>query len=148
MSQFLVPFPESVREIALLLRDRVLAVVPKAHETVWDATNAVSLVYAPTSRSSDGVCHIAIYSKHVNLGFNEGASLPDPEGVLKGTGTHIRHATFREPDDTEAGWIDDYLDAALEVADQSRAMGDEGTTIRVMEGRKRRPGRPAGEPAI
>ena len=138
--ELLAPFPGTVQDIALRLRARVLSVVPNAHEFVWDASNAVSLVYAPATRWQDGVCHIAIYAKHVNLGFNDGATLPDPLGMLKGTGTRIRHVTFRQPDETKAGWIDDYLRAALEAAGLTSDMGDRGTTVRVMEGPKRRPG--------
>jgi hypothetical protein len=134
----LAPFPDVVRTTALQLRKRVLTVIPAAHETVWDAINAVSLAYSDTERGT-GVCHVATYSKHVNLGFNEGASMPDPLGLLVGGGTHIRHVTFRQPMDTEVNWIDDYLREALNVVGLTTAMGDRGTTVRVMEGRKRRP---------
>ena len=136
--EFLAPFPSVVEDTALQLRKRVLAVLPKAHETVWDAINAVSLAYSNTAGGT-GVCHIASYSKHVNLGFDEGASMPDRLGLLAGTGKHIRHVTFREPADADAAWIDDYLQQALGAVGLTSSMGDGGTTIRVMQGRKRRP---------
>ena len=47
LTEFLAPFSDDIQAIALALRKRVLAVMPDAHEFVWDATNAVSLVYAP-----------------------------------------------------------------------------------------------------
>jgi hypothetical protein len=140
LTEFLAPFPDDVGEIALRLRARVLGVMPNAHEVVWDATNAVSLVYAPTTRWQDGVCHIAVYSKHANLGFNDGASLADPLGILTGTGSRIRHVTFRSVDDVDAAWVDDYLRAALTNAHESGGMGDGGTTVRASAGPKRRPG--------
>src|SRR6185503_1986161 len=111
--EFLEPFPDDVAEIGLALRTRVLGSMPCAHEIVWDATNAVSLVYAPSARWQDGVVHIATYTKHVNLGFNDGASLDDPSGLLRGTGSRIRHVTCRSVDDVAAAWVDDYLHAAL-----------------------------------
>lgn len=113
--------------------------MPNAHEFAWDATNAVSLVYAPASRWQDAVCHIATYAKHANLGFNNGAALPDPLGVLAGTGTRIRHVTFRTTAEVEATWIDDYVRAAIANANLTPDMGDGGTTVRVSEGPKRRP---------
>jgi hypothetical protein len=137
---FLDAFPDDVVEIVLRLRDRVLAVVPNANEVLWDATNAVSLVFTPSARWQDGICHIAVYSKHANLGFNKGATLPDPLGVLSGTGTSIRHATFRSVDDVTAEWIDDYLRAALVQDGLSEQMGDRTTSVRVSKGPKRRPG--------
>ncbi|MGH8977573.1 MAG: hypothetical protein ACRDV7_05820 [Acidimicrobiia bacterium] len=44
LAKFLVPFDEDVRATVVALRGRVLGVFPNAHEVVWDATNAVSLV--------------------------------------------------------------------------------------------------------
>ena len=138
--EFLAPFGDDVHEIVHRLRIRVLGVMPEAHEIVWDATNAVSLVYAPSTRWQDGVCHIAVYSKHANLGFNDGATLADPLGVLTGTGARIRHVTFRTAGEADAPWVEDYLRAALAHADHTSAMGDGGTTVRVSDGPKRRPG--------
>jgi hypothetical protein len=139
---FLSPFDEALGETVLRLRDRVLSVMPNAHEVVWDAVNAVSIAFTPTTRWQDGICHIATYSKHANLGFNEGASHPDPMRILQGTGNHIRHVTFRTPDDAspaKAPWIEDYLRTAMKAAGMKPDEGDRGTTIRVMKGAKRRP---------
>ena len=136
---FLEPFPDDVTEVVLALRDRVLVSMPKAHETVWDATNAVSLVYSPSTRWQEGVVHIATYARHANLGFNDGASLDDPARVLSGTGARIRHVTCRSLDDVAAPWVDDYVRAALAHAGLDSSMGDGGTTVRASRGPKRRP---------
>jgi hypothetical protein len=130
-----------VVEVVLALRERVLGVVPDAHEVVWDAANAVSLVVGPSSHWQEGVCHIAAYARHANLGFNEGASLDDPLGILQGEGKHIRHVTFRSPEDVDAAsWIEQYVRAALTHAGESERMGDRGTTVRSSAGPERRPG--------
>jgi hypothetical protein len=136
---FLAPLPDGVQELALGLRERVLTVMPNAHEFVWDATNAVSLAYTPTTRWQDSVVHIASYAKWVNLGFNEGALLDDPLGILVGSGGHIRHVRFVAIGDLDAVWLDDYLRAALDNAGCRADMGDGGTTVRISEGPKRRP---------
>ncbi len=117
----------------------MLEFLPNAHEVVWDATNALSLVFTLTDRWQDGICHVALYSKHMNLGFNDGALLDDPEAVLKGTGARIRHATFSSPDAVDAAWIDDYLAAAVANVDMTVEIGDGGTTIRESSGPRRRP---------
>jgi hypothetical protein len=36
---------------------------------------------------------------HVNVQFADGALLPDPEGIVEGTGKRIRHVKCRTPDD-------------------------------------------------
>jgi len=40
-------------------------------------------------------CYVVGYAKHVNLGFCEGTGLPDPEGLLEGTGKTMRHVKLR-----------------------------------------------------
>jgi len=137
--EFLAPFSDEVHELALGLRNRVLRVMPNVHEFVWDATNAVSLAYTPTTRWQDSVVHIASYTKWVNLGFNDGASLDDSLGILAGTGSRVRHVSFRATGDLEAPWLDEYLRAAMNNANCGVDMGDGGTTIRVSAGPKRRP---------
>lgn len=139
LAEFLAPFDDNVTAIAHRLRNVVLTSMPNAHEFVWDATNAISLVYSPTTRWQDGVCHIAVYTGHVNLGFNRGATLEDPGQRLQGTGTSIRHVGFRTADDTAAPWIAGYLAAAMAQVQMARGDGDAGTTIRRSAGAKRRP---------
>ena len=136
--EFLEPFAVDVQQIALGLRARVLGVMPNAHEFVWNATNAVSLVYTPTTRWRDGVVHVATYSKRVNLGFNDGAWLADPLGILAGSGSRIRHVSFFSAGDVGAAWIEQYLTAALAHAGVTTDAGDRGTTVRVSEGPNRR----------
>lgn len=39
--------------------------------------------------------YVAVYSSHVNLGFYSGAELPDPDGLLEGTGKFMRHIKLK-----------------------------------------------------
>src|SRR5215472_19078472 len=48
------------------------------------------------------VCYIADYSVHVNLGFHQGARLPDGSGRLEGTGKGLRHLKLRTPGDASS----------------------------------------------
>jgi hypothetical protein len=141
LHEILAPFSGHVAETALALRDRVLAVVPRAHEIVWDATNAVSIVHSASPQwRTDAIPHIAVYANHANLGFNDGATVPDPLGILTGSGALIRHVTFRTVDEARgARWIDDHVLATAVAAGFDAAMGDGETTIRRSAGAKRRP---------
>jgi hypothetical protein len=91
------------------------------------------------ARWQDAVVHVATYTKHVNLGFNDGASLTDPLGILAGTGSRVRHVSFRSVEDVRAPWVDEYLHAAVAHGGLTASMGDGGTTVRVSKGPKRRP---------
>jgi hypothetical protein len=35
--------------------------------------------------------YVNVHSRHVNVGFFQGATLPDPAGLLQGTGRFMRH---------------------------------------------------------
>lgn len=39
--------------------------------------------------------YVNVFTAHVNVGFFQGASLPDPAGLLAGTGKRMRHAKLR-----------------------------------------------------
>jgi len=39
------------------------------YENIYDAYSAVAIGYGTSDRLSDGIFHIAVYSRHVNLGF-------------------------------------------------------------------------------
>lgn len=51
-----------------------------------------------------GIAYVGVFTRHVNLGFFQGASLPDPAGLLEGTGKYMRHVKLRpgEPCNSEA----------------------------------------------
>jgi hypothetical protein len=52
--------------------------------------------WAPTACVGDAAfAYVAAYSKHAAIGFFQGASLPDPAGLLEGSGKRMRHIKLR-----------------------------------------------------
>lgn len=121
-------------DLALAARAKVIALAPNANETVWDAYNAVSIGFA----YKESFLHIAVYAKHVNLGFNNGAHLPDPKKVLAGTGAHIRQITLRRLEDVEQPHIATYIKAAIRHAGGA-VKQEPQLSIRRMNSARRRP---------
>lgn len=39
--------------------------------------------------------YVGVFQAHVNVGFFRGAQLPDPSGLLQGTGKNMRHVKIR-----------------------------------------------------
>jgi hypothetical protein len=39
--------------------------------------------------------YVNVFTSHVNVGFFHGAALPDPAGLLQGTGKSMRHVKLR-----------------------------------------------------
>jgi hypothetical protein len=46
--------------------------------------------------------YVNIFTAHVNVGFFRGAEIPDPEGLLEGTGRFMRHVKLRPTDEGDA----------------------------------------------
>ena len=87
-----------VRELAEALRKLVREVAP-------GATERGHVGWGNIAYQAKGVfCYIAPLKDSVNLGFHRGADLPDPQGLLLGTGKSMRHVKIRSMDeiDTDA----------------------------------------------
>ena len=140
--RFLEPYSGPIRELALGLRELVIDELAPCHENIYDAYNAVALGYGSTERLKDGICHIAVYAHHVNLGFNHGANLADPADILRGSGKHIRHTTLNSSVDLNRPELRDYLRRARQQAALAPAAGTSRVVVSVVKGNypvKRRP---------
>jgi hypothetical protein len=146
--KFLKPYDLEIQDLALKLRALVLEEMAPCYENIYDAYSAVAIGYGSSERLSDGVFHIAVYSKHVNLGFNDGATLPDPLGILEGKGNRIRHISIQTPTDIARPEIRAYVRRARKTAiEDARKLGEtppkkpDGvvSTVKAIYPRKRRP---------
>ena len=145
---FLRPYDREIRDLALQLRDLVLEEMAPCYENIYDAYSAVAIGYGSSERLQDGVFHIAVYGKGVNLGFNDGATLDDPLGILIGEGKRIRHITVKRPEDLARPELRAYVRRALKVAsDDARKLGEAPpknlkgvvSTVKAIYPKKRRP---------
>ena len=88
---FLLPYSSDIQKLTLELRAFITDLVPEANELIWDNYNAVAMAYSKSEKLKDAFCHLAVYTKHVNVGFNRGAELSKSPVQLKGKGKLIRH---------------------------------------------------------
>ena len=142
LTRFLRPYDPSIRELALGLRELVISELAPCNENIYDAYNAVAIGYGLTDRMKDGICHIAVYAHHVNLGFNNGATLADPSDLLRGTGLRIRHITIRSTSDLKRPELRAYLRRALKQAQPAGPRRKSAGVVSVVKGNypvKRRP---------
>jgi hypothetical protein len=68
------------------LRNRL----PTAHEVVYEYADSVVISYSPDERGYEGVLALRVSAKGVDLYFNRGKELPDPDKLLLGTGKLVR----------------------------------------------------------
>jgi Domain of unknown function (DU1801) len=145
---FLRPYDREVRDLALQLRGLVLEEMAPCYENIYDAYSAVAIGYGTSDRLRDGIFHIAVYSQHVNLGFNDGAMLDDPKGILEGAGNRIRHITIKKPEDIKRPEIRAFIRRARKKAiSDARKLGELTSpspagvvsTVKAVYAKKRRP---------
>jgi len=136
---YLGQYNPHISHLTLALREIVLEEAPDAIESIVK-TYAVAIGFSFTGKPlKDGFCHIVTYSSHVNLGFNRGAMLPDPNGVLAGTGKAIRHMTIRNQSELDRPFVRRYLQAAIELVDGSSLKRTSNESSRSVPSRGRRP---------
>ena len=75
-----------IRAMRKALRKRL----PAANELVYDNYNFFAMGYSSTERPSDCIVTIAAAGNGVGLSFYWGATLPDPHGILLGSGNQNR----------------------------------------------------------
>ncbi|MFZ1807987.1 MAG: DUF1801 domain-containing protein [Cyclobacteriaceae bacterium] len=114
--KFLKPYDKKVAETALLLRDFVIGHHPDCNELIYDNYNAVAIGYSTTDRQKGIYCHVAVYSKYVNIGFNKGTDLNDPKKLLNGTGNSIRHIRVDGFSDFPEKYVKGLLKQALQLS--------------------------------
>jgi hypothetical protein len=99
VDELLAPCTPEVRAIAEKMRALVLEVFPGAVEQVDSADKL--LAYGTGVKLAQQVFYIAPFKAHANLGFLLGTVLPDPHGLLEGTGKRLRHVKLRTLDDVD-----------------------------------------------
>ena len=56
--------------------------------------------------------YVDVFTSHVNVGFFQGASLPDPARLLQGNGKFMRHVKLRPDTPTDAASLSRLIEAA------------------------------------
>ena len=111
IDEFLDLYPVGVKETALAAREFVIRAVPKATETLDRSAKLIGYGYGPGYK--DTICTLILSQRGVKLGVVRGASLPDPDGLLKGSGKVHRHVELRLPDQVRKPELRTLLENAL-----------------------------------
>jgi hypothetical protein len=91
------------------LRRLVRAAAPQADERVYSGWRLIAYDHKGL------FCYIAPLKNGVNLGFYRGARLPDPEGLLEGTGKGLRHVKIRAAADLRPATLKKLVRAASQL---------------------------------
>lgn len=112
--------PKAQQPIIKRLRELILELHPQACEVVRLGDRAATYGLGP-KKMIEGYAYLMPYAGWINLGFYKGAELPDPQGLMEGTGAKMRHVKVRALAEAEQPAIKALLKAALTERKQALA---------------------------
>ena len=120
----------SLVDLFLDLRSFMFEIYPESNELLYH-THALTAVFSISEKLSDAFCHIPIYSNHLNLGFNQGTLLDDPNQLLQGTGKVIRHIPITKSEDYRNDQVKTLVQTAIDytLAHMDKPAKKTGQTI-------------------
>jgi hypothetical protein len=110
--KFMLPFNDNVKAAALWLRDFVWDLYPDANELIYNKNYTLAFGWSPTDKAGDVFCSIALFTNHLNFGFNRGSEIPDREKRLLGNGSLYRYIQVFDRED----FSEDYIKSLLAMA--------------------------------
>jgi hypothetical protein len=113
LRSFLAKFDPRVATSARAALSRLRKKLPGATEIVYDNYNALAIGFGPGEKASEAIFSIAVFPRWVSLFFLQGAKLPDPDKVLKGSGTRARHIVLTDLRILEQPAVKKLMTAAL-----------------------------------
>lgn len=87
--------------------------LPTAHEVVYEYRDWFVISFSPSERGYEGVLAIRGSEDGVKLYFNQGKELPDPEGLLQGSGTQARSIDVEGPSTLARPAVASLIDEAI-----------------------------------
>ena len=143
VASFIAKFDASnaalIRRCRAVLRKRL----PTALELVYDNYNFFVIGYSATERSSDCVVSLACGANGVGLSFYYGATLPDPDHVLLGSGNQNRFVRLPSAKTLAEPAVERLIAAALAQAKTPMPKSGRTRTIVKSISAKQRPRRAA-----
>lgn len=101
-----------VQELARRVRGLIAEVYPQVVEVPWPKQQITGYGLGP-KKMTEHFCYIGAHGQHVNLGFNYGADLADPDGLLEGTGKKFRHVKITAAEQVEGAGLRALIEAAI-----------------------------------
>jgi len=143
LESFIAKFTPEVAALTRSILAAMRARYPTAIKLVYDNYNALAIGFGPSEKTSQAIFSIAVFPRWVSLFFLQGKQLPDPEGILQGSGNVARH--IRLP---SAGRLDELSVKNLMEEATARAavpFSAEGTPRLIIKSisAKQRPRRPS-----
>jgi Domain of unknown function (DU1801) len=90
LGEFIGKFNSAHQSLIRTVRKELRRLFPSAQEMAYDNYNFFVIGYSPTERPSDAFLSIVASANGVGICFIHGASFPDPDRILSGSGKQTR----------------------------------------------------------
>jgi hypothetical protein len=144
LKTFIDKFKPKYQTLIRAVRKALRARFPTANELVYDNYNFFVIGYSPTERPSHAIVSLTAGASGVGLCFIHGASLPDPNKILLGSGNQTRFIRLDSADVLARPEVEALIAAAIAQAKAPlRETGQTKLIIRSISGKQRLRRRPA-----
>jgi hypothetical protein len=133
-------------EIAAITRaclEKMRQRLPGAAVLIYDNYNSLAVGFGPSEKASEAIFSIVPYPRWILLFFLQGAGLPDPHGLLKGTGKVVRSIRLESAEDLNKPAIRELIGVALQSAKRTIDPKAQGKLVVKSVSVKQRSRRPA-----
>ena len=141
LAGFIAKYDPAVAKLARASRAALRKRFPTATELVYDNYQFLAIGYAATERASDCLVSLAVSPKGVALSFYYGASLPDPDRILLGSGNQNRFVRLDSAATLRVSAVEALLRAAMVQAKTPLPASGRGVLVIKSVSAKQRPRR-------
>jgi hypothetical protein len=110
-SELLSQFSPGIVALAKRCLAKLRRAFPGSTQLVYDYSHSLVVAFGMSERGYEAIVAVAVYPRWVRLYFDK--SLPDPEGLLEGSGSRVRFVTLKTAADLAHRDIQALIKAAI-----------------------------------
>jgi hypothetical protein len=116
LAEFIAKFTPEMGKLIRATRAKMRAFIPQASELVYDNYNFFVIGYGPNEKAGEAIFSLAAQAKGISLCFLQGAKLPDPYKLLRGSGNVVRSIRLESAATLDDPKVRQLMDTALKRA--------------------------------
>jgi hypothetical protein len=143
LAGFIAKFTPEMAALIRAARAKMRKRMPQALELIYDNYNFFVIGYGPSEKAGEAIFSLAAQAKGLSLCFLQGARLPDPHRLLRGSGNVVRNIRLDAADTLDRPEVAALIAVALERAKAPLPLKGRHQLIIKSVSDKQRPRRPA-----